>query len=41
MGGVDPSLAQQLNALPEVAYATGMRQGFASVDGKVTHRHRE
>jgi putative ABC transport system permease protein len=36
MGGVDPSLAQRLNALPEVAYATGMRQGFASVDGDVT-----
>jgi putative ABC transport system permease protein len=36
MGGVDPSLARDLNALPEVAYATGMRQGFASVDGKTT-----
>jgi putative ABC transport system permease protein len=36
MGGVDPSLAQRLNALPEVAYATGMRRGFAQVDGKVT-----
>ena len=36
MGGVDPSLAQKLNALPEVAYATGMRQTFASVDGDVT-----
>lgn len=36
MGGVDPSLAQRLNALPEVAYATGMRQNFASVDGDVT-----
>ena len=36
MGGVDPSLAQHLNTLPEVAYATGMRRGFAQVDGKVT-----
>ena len=36
MGGVDPSLAQKLNALPEVAYATGLRQTFASVDGDVT-----
>jgi putative ABC transport system permease protein len=36
MGGVDPSLAHRLNALPEVAYATGMRQSFASVDGDVT-----
>jgi putative ABC transport system permease protein len=36
MGGVDPSLAQRLNALPEVAYATGMRQNFASIGGKVT-----
>jgi putative ABC transport system permease protein len=35
-GGVDPTLAQHLNALPEVAYATGMRQGFAEVAGKVT-----
>ena len=36
MGGVDPSLARQLNLLPEVAYATGMRQGYASVGGDVT-----
>jgi putative ABC transport system permease protein len=36
MGGVDPSLAKTLNTLPEVAYATGMRQGFASVAGDVT-----
>jgi putative ABC transport system permease protein len=36
MGGVDPGLAQELNALPEVAYATGMRQGFAGIDGDVT-----
>ena len=35
MGGLDPGLAQQVNALPEVAYATGMRQGFASVGGDV------
>jgi putative ABC transport system permease protein len=35
-GGVDPSLAQRLNQLPQVAHATGLRQGFASVDGKVT-----
>jgi putative ABC transport system permease protein len=32
-GGVDPSLAQRLNALPEVASAAGLRQGVASVDG--------
>jgi putative ABC transport system permease protein len=36
MGGVDPSLAARLNALPEVAYATGVRQTFADVDGSVT-----
>lgn len=36
MGGVDPGLAKELNLLPEVAYATGLRQGFASVDGDVT-----
>jgi len=36
MGGVDPSFARQLNLLPEVAYATGMRQGYASVEGDVT-----
>jgi len=36
MGGVDPSLAKELNLLPEVAYASGLRQGFASVDGDVT-----
>ena len=35
MGGVDPGLAKKLNLLPEVAYATGLRQGFASVDGDV------
>ena len=36
MGGVDPGLAKELNLLPEVAYATGLRQGFASVEGDVT-----
>jgi putative ABC transport system permease protein len=36
MGGVDPRLAQRVNLLPEVAAATGLRQGFASVDGQVT-----
>jgi putative ABC transport system permease protein len=36
MGGVDPTLAQKINALPEVAYATGVRQTFASVDGDVS-----
>jgi putative ABC transport system permease protein len=35
MGGVDPSLAEQLNALPEVEAATGLRQNMASVDGSV------
>ncbi len=36
MGGVDPSLAQKINALPQIASATGLRQTFASVDGDVT-----
>jgi putative ABC transport system permease protein len=36
MGGVDPSLGQEINALPQVASATGLRQTFASVDGDVT-----
>ena len=36
MGGVDPSLGRKIDALPEVAYATGVRQTFASVDGDVT-----
>ena len=36
MGGVDPSLARQVNRLPEVAHATGLRQGMASVDGQVS-----
>jgi putative ABC transport system permease protein len=35
-GGVDPTLAQGLNQLPQVAHATGLRQGFASVAGQVT-----
>lgn len=34
-GGVDPSLAKRLDLLPEVANATGLRQGFASVEGQV------
>ena len=33
MGGVDPGLAQRVAALPEVAAATGLRQGLAQVDG--------
>ena len=32
-GGVDPGLADRLNGLPEVASATGVRTGFAEVDG--------
>ncbi|HEU4910563.1 MAG TPA: FtsX-like permease family protein [Actinomycetes bacterium] len=36
VGGVDPGLARDVNALPEVSYATGVRQGFASVEGDVT-----
>jgi putative ABC transport system permease protein len=35
-GGVDPSLAQRINELPEVAHATGLRQSFANVAGDVT-----
>ncbi len=34
MGGVDPGLAQRVAALPEVAAASGLRQGLAQVDGK-------
>ncbi|MGB8649770.1 MAG: FtsX-like permease family protein [Mycobacteriales bacterium] len=34
-GGIDPALAQRLNALPEVAAASGVRVGAAQVDGKV------
>jgi putative ABC transport system permease protein len=35
-GGVDPTLAERLNQLPQVAHATGLRQGFASVGERVT-----
>ena len=34
-GGVDPGLAQRLNALPQVAAATGVRNGAAEILGKV------
>src|SRR5215472_7163290 len=34
-GGVDPALAQRLNALPQVAAATGERFGAAVILGKV------
>ena len=34
-GGVDPGLAQRLNALPQVAAATGVRNGAALILGKV------
>ena len=33
IGGVDPGLAQRVAALPEVAAASGIRQGLAQVDG--------
>ncbi|MGH9263896.1 MAG: ABC transporter permease [Acidimicrobiales bacterium] len=33
VGGIDPGMAGQLNALPEVAVATGLSRGFAEVDG--------
>ena len=33
VGGIDPGMARQLDALPEVAVATGLRHGFAEVDG--------
>jgi putative ABC transport system permease protein len=33
IGGVDPGLAQRAAALPEVAAASGLRQGPAQVDG--------
>jgi putative ABC transport system permease protein len=36
MGGVDPSFARGLNQLPSVGAATGLRQGLASIDGKVS-----
>jgi putative ABC transport system permease protein len=34
-GGIDPALADKLNALPEVAAAAGVRVGTAQVDGQV------
>jgi putative ABC transport system permease protein len=34
-GGVDPGLAQRLNALPEVAAATGVKSGAAVILGRV------
>jgi putative ABC transport system permease protein len=34
-GGVDPGLAQRLNALPQVEAATGVRNGAALILGKV------
>ena len=34
-GGVDPGLAQRLNALPQVAAATGVTNGAAKILGKV------
>ena len=33
VGGIDPGMAGQLNALPQVASATGLSRGFAEVDG--------
>ncbi|HET9076995.1 MAG TPA: FtsX-like permease family protein [Acidimicrobiales bacterium] len=35
MGGLDPSLAAQLNRLPQVEAATGIRLGVAKIDGSV------
>jgi putative ABC transport system permease protein len=34
-GGVEPGLAKQLNGLPEVQAATGLRMGSARIDGSV------
>jgi len=34
-GGVDPGLTRQLNTLPEVEAATGLRAGIAQIDGSV------
>ena len=34
-GGLDPSLARQLNQLPQVGAATGLRMGIAKVNGSV------
>ncbi|HET6793716.1 MAG TPA: ABC transporter permease, partial [Acidimicrobiales bacterium] len=36
MGGVDPTLAQRLNNLPQIADASGLRLGLVDVYGKVT-----
>jgi len=33
-GGLSPELARQLNELPEVAAASGVRLGFAEIDGQ-------
>ena len=35
-GGVSPDLADQLNQLPEVAAATGIRLAFGRIDGSGT-----
>ena len=35
-GGIDPGMTAQLNTLPQVAAATGLRVGAAEVDGAVT-----
>jgi len=35
VGGLDPSLAAQLNQLPEVSAAAGIRVGAAKIDGSV------
>jgi putative ABC transport system permease protein len=35
VGGLDPSLAAQLNRLPEISAAAGIRMGAAKVDGSV------
>ena len=37
VGGLDPSLAERINALPEVRAASGLRLGTAEVDGHVEH----
>ena len=34
-GGVDPGLVERLNDVPEVGLATGVRSGFAEVEGDV------
>ncbi|HET6875205.1 MAG TPA: FtsX-like permease family protein [Acidimicrobiales bacterium] len=35
MGGLDPTLAQRLNQLPQVQAATGIKLGVAKIDGSV------